>query len=229
LSVGLLFTLGNQFGRGRQGGGGGVSLVRRDVGGAGIAWSTATTIPESSTNWLDRIDLDFNQIRHPTFFSTSFPSQVSPSLDNSSLATTGSISKRSVYPLDVSFASPTATSTSVSSSAIQNSIDRDQDGEEGGERPTGPDWERIIGRMSAWLCTTLYLTSRLPQIWRNVSISPLSLALSLALKIADDESSRFDEYTVPTSISRRLGDDFILFRLHWQLFIRRFNINEPFS
>ena len=29
--------------------------------------------------------------------------------------------------------------------------------------------ERIIGRMSAWACTTLYLTSRLPQIWKNVS------------------------------------------------------------
>lgn len=27
----------------------------------------------------------------------------------------------------------------------------------------------IIGRIFAWLCTTLYLTSRLPQIWKNVS------------------------------------------------------------
>lgn len=32
-----------------------------------------------------------------------------------------------------------------------------------------PDYERFIGRTSAWLCTTLYLTSRLPQIWENVS------------------------------------------------------------
>ena len=32
-----------------------------------------------------------------------------------------------------------------------------------------PSLERIIGRMSAWACTTLYLTSRLPQIWKNVS------------------------------------------------------------
>ncbi|KAF5358027.1 hypothetical protein D9756_001491 [Leucocoprinus leucothites] len=30
-----------------------------------------------------------------------------------------------------------------------------------------PSIERIIGRISAWLCTTLYLTSRLPQIWKN--------------------------------------------------------------
>jgi len=33
----------------------------------------------------------------------------------------------------------------------------------------GPSLERVIGRMSAWACTTLYLTSRLPQIWKNVS------------------------------------------------------------
>lgn len=35
------------------------------------------------------------------------------------------------------------------------------------DRP--PDYKRIIGRISAWACTTLYLTSRLPQIWKNVS------------------------------------------------------------
>lgn len=28
--------------------------------------------------------------------------------------------------------------------------------------------EFIIGRISAWICTTLYLSSRLPQIWKNV-------------------------------------------------------------
>ena len=32
-----------------------------------------------------------------------------------------------------------------------------------------PSSERVIGRIFAWLCTTLYLTSRLPQIWKNVS------------------------------------------------------------
>ena len=31
-----------------------------------------------------------------------------------------------------------------------------------------PSTERVLGRLSAWLCTTLYLTSRLPQIWKNV-------------------------------------------------------------
>ena len=30
-------------------------------------------------------------------------------------------------------------------------------------------YQRLVGRISAWTCTTLYLTSRLPQIWKNVS------------------------------------------------------------
>lgn len=32
------------------------------------------------------------------------------------------------------------------------------------------DQEIIIGRIFAWVCTTLYLTSRLPQIWKNVRV-----------------------------------------------------------
>ncbi|KZT40920.1 hypothetical protein SISSUDRAFT_1018393 [Sistotremastrum suecicum HHB10207 ss-3] len=44
----------------------------------------------------------------------------------------------------------------------------------------GPSTERIIGRISAWICTTLYLTSRLPQIWTNYvrkSVEGLSIYL----------------------------------------------------
>jgi solute carrier family 66 (lysosomal lysine-arginine transporter), member 1 len=33
-----------------------------------------------------------------------------------------------------------------------------------------PTLDRVIGRISAWACTTLYLTSRLPQIWKNVRL-----------------------------------------------------------
>lgn len=46
-------------------------------------------------------------------------------------------------------------------------------------RPSKPSDERVIGRIFAWLCTTLYLTSRLPQIWKNVRniISHLSSIL----------------------------------------------------
>lgn len=42
-----------------------------------------------------------------------------------------------------------------------------------GEKPAHrPSLERVIGRISAWTCATLYLTSRLPQIWKNVRVSP---------------------------------------------------------
>lgn len=34
--------------------------------------------------------------------------------------------------------------------------------------PGLPSPERVLGRIFAWSCTTLYLTSRLPQIWKNV-------------------------------------------------------------
>nr|GAT53256.1 predicted protein [Mycena chlorophos] len=40
--------------------------------------------------------------------------------------------------------------------------------------------ELVLGRIFAWLCTTLYLTSRLPQIWKNYvrkSVEGLSMAL----------------------------------------------------
>lgn len=39
-------------------------------------------------------------------------------------------------------------------------------------RDEEPYSERVLGRFFAWLCTTLYLTSRLPQIWKNVSLNP---------------------------------------------------------
>jgi hypothetical protein len=36
--------------------------------------------------------------------------------------------------------------------------------------PDAPSFKRLFGRTSAWACTTLYLTSRLPQIWKNVGL-----------------------------------------------------------
>lgn len=38
-----------------------------------------------------------------------------------------------------------------------------------------PSTQRILGRFFAWFCTTLYLTSRLPQIWKNVRVFYFSL------------------------------------------------------
>lgn len=44
-------------------------------------------------------------------------------------------------------------------------------------------WEHIVGRISAWICTILYMTSRLPQIWTNMqrkSVQGLSIMLFLS-------------------------------------------------
>ena len=48
--------------------------------------------------------------------------------------------------------------------AIQSDV------ESPGHVQESPSIDRIIGRIFAWLCATLYLTSRLPQIWKNVSL-----------------------------------------------------------
>ncbi|KII88392.1 hypothetical protein PLICRDRAFT_41555 [Plicaturopsis crispa FD-325 SS-3] len=54
------------------------------------------------------------------------------------------------------------------------------------EHPQDPPYDdkpfsdRVLGRIFAWLCTTLYLTSRLPQIWKNwarKSVEGLSMYL----------------------------------------------------
>ena len=58
----------------------------------------------------------------------------------------------------------------------------DTSGTDNGKLPPpreNPSIERIVGRMAAWTCTILYLTSRLPQIWKNVSM--MIYAISLAL------------------------------------------------
>lgn len=39
-------------------------------------------------------------------------------------------------------------------------------------KPQPITFQEAIGRISAWCCTTLYLSSRLPQIWKNVSQGP---------------------------------------------------------
>jgi uncharacterized protein with PQ loop repeat len=47
----------------------------------------------------------------------------------------------------------------------------------------GAAWNRLVGRISAWLCALLYITSRIPQIWENHmrrSVAGLSILLFIA-------------------------------------------------
>ncbi|CAE6414728.1 unnamed protein product [Rhizoctonia solani] len=48
------------------------------------------------------------------------------------------------------------------------------------DEPDRTSWTWVVGRISAWICTTLYLTSRMPQIWKNYtrqSVEGLSISL----------------------------------------------------
>ncbi|CAE6490306.1 unnamed protein product [Rhizoctonia solani] len=48
------------------------------------------------------------------------------------------------------------------------------------DEPDRTSWAWRVGRISAWVCTTLYLTSRMPQIWKNYtrqSVEGLSISL----------------------------------------------------
>ena len=92
-----------------------------------------------------------------------------------------------------------------------------------GDVPDQPSGERIVGRIFAWLCTTLYLTSRLPQIWKNVRphqhcllrilISVLSLPESLSRcvyhHISERSCSKHPFQLGPFHVSLRI-------RISWQ-------------
>lgn len=73
----------------------------------------------------------------------------------------------------------------LSSSASSPSSASHHDDQPHAPKPKKPIRSRklIIGRISAWLCTVLYLTSRLPQIWKNFvrkSVEGLSITLFVA-------------------------------------------------
>ncbi|GAA6061780.1 hypothetical protein JCM10212_001386 [Sporobolomyces blumeae] len=168
LSVGLLFTVGNV--------GGGIGTMSttqpaRSGAGQGTAWSTRTSdrnLDIAATD--DSVPSWTNEVRHPAFLP-SFSPDVAPRV------------KRATFPLEVSVsASPISIDLGDVSLFIEDTTRREagDDDRTPPPPPPGPDWERVIGRASAWLCTTLYLTSRLPQIWRNFrrrSVEGLAMTL----------------------------------------------------
>lgn len=94
------------------------------------------------------------QLSHPVHFHSPSPSAQLPHRNV----------RRQSFPISVSVALPSAPPAPP----------------EDDEEDESPDWERVIGRASAWACTTLYLTSRIPQIWKNFrrrSVKGLSMLL----------------------------------------------------
>ncbi|WVQ98805.1 hypothetical protein IAU59_005936 [Kwoniella sp. CBS 9459] len=110
-------------------------------------------IPRPATS--ESIQWSDSAIRHPSFFSKPVHTQL-PSMDHPYIETI-------LVPTEQEEDTPTAPRPPHPS-----------------EDP--PTLQRIVGRVSAWACTTLYLTSRLPQIWKNFqrkSVEGLSILLFL--------------------------------------------------
>jgi uncharacterized protein with PQ loop repeat len=90
------------------------------------------------------------------------------------------LSSSSSTPPSLSLPSPTHESPPLATVDLVVDTLYFEDMSEGGLPVDGPPLERVIGRISAWACTTLYLTSRLPQIWKNFvrkSVEGLSMYL----------------------------------------------------
>ncbi|PWN40981.1 hypothetical protein IE81DRAFT_198989 [Ceraceosorus guamensis] len=54
--------------------------------------------------------------------------------------------------------------------------------------PSREEWDRIVGRLFAWICCFLYMTSRIPQIWTNFvrqSVEGLSMLLFVAAALGN--------------------------------------------
>ena len=80
------------------------------------------------------------------------------------------LSSPTLTPSGLSFPSPTRESPPLATVDLVFDAPHFEDMYNDGPPAAGPPMERVIGRISAWMCTTLYLTSRLPQIWKNVRV-----------------------------------------------------------
>lgn len=80
------------------------------------------------------------------------------------------LSSSSLTPSSLSFPSPTNESSPLATVDLVFDAPHFEDMSKDRPPAAGPRMERVIGRISAWICTTLYLTSRLPQIWKNVRV-----------------------------------------------------------
>ncbi|GAA5851317.1 hypothetical protein JCM9279_001102 [Rhodotorula babjevae] len=153
-STGIVFlSVGALFTLGHLGGGGSVGAL--DVAQGGRAWSSSPAQVQPA-GWR------VSDARHPAWFPLPSSAMSYP------------LVKRSTFPLNVS-----------STAGEPDHRDDDDDGDEDDDRPPPReyDWERVVGRTSAWVCTTAYLTSRLPQIWQNFrrrSVEGLAMTLFAA-------------------------------------------------
>lgn len=150
LSVGLLVTFSKWSSA--------VDMSRSDE--SGVAWGTGV-----GDSMLDVVPTrsSWAELRHPTFFDSH--------AEPSHFGSPRRLSKRQTFPIAVSVPSSVS---DIQLPSPEPSVGKMEEPEKDDHErpPPGRDWERFIGRASAWMCTTLYLTSRLPQIWQNVRRLP---------------------------------------------------------
>ncbi|GAA6027051.1 hypothetical protein JCM8097_006071 [Rhodosporidiobolus ruineniae] len=177
LSVGALVT----FGTGAFSGGG---LGTMDVGraGQGRAWSTARWTQGADDAALSGREAQSFQPRHPALLVN--PPSPPSVLDRVLPARRIKRSAMPASPSSLLSPSPLSSTSSTSTAfASRRQHDDDEDPHDPHDHPPpGVDWERVIGRFSAWACTTFYLTSRLPQLWQNFrrrSVEGLAMTLFL--------------------------------------------------
>lgn len=148
MSVFLLAGIGRTSWKGLQEG------SRRGSGGKG-----QVIVPQATnSNW------------NPSILSSALPRNVQEHFE-SAIIPEGSHIERTDPPTYISITSfPDEASTNQLNPSSPDKTHTAR-GTDKGDKPTNGQghYQRIVGRVSAWVCTTLYLTSRLPQIWKNVS------------------------------------------------------------
>lgn len=133
-------------------------------------WSGGRTSEVGGKAWGSRVEsgtvsglrTTWTALQHPYLFAAPVQASVS------------ALRRRQVFPLEVSVvdSSPAGQHTPPPGDESPPQHDPD-DSDPYPER----NLERFFGRASAWVCTTLYLTSRLPQIWQNVRLSCFHLSV----------------------------------------------------
>jgi hypothetical protein len=142
------------IGRGLVGVGSGGELGRPILGdgesGGRVIWASERTGKEAAVS-----------VPSSTLLNSIIPSSSSPP---------PLIDDTSPHPIFLAFSDPSLDAASSSSSSHHSTIDNDDDDPPRHRHHDYPQpnpaqtWQHLIGRCSAWLCTVLYLTSRMPQV-----------------------------------------------------------------
>ncbi|KAJ9097285.1 hypothetical protein QFC21_004954 [Naganishia friedmannii] len=164
MSVFLMVGVGRTAGWGRDGSAVGKGGAREPKGGEVLVpymearWQSSSVIQDVATD----------------------PHLPSPALSSLSKTQAQRRMETLHFPGSSEAESGTPLSGASSSSTLRIFTDKREPPPNSNSGNSNSHYQRVIGRASAWICTTLYLTSRLPQIWKNYtrkSVEGLSILL----------------------------------------------------